>query len=404
MQEGFHAQVFGAELRRGRKALGWTAAQLALLYSESIGREDNPVDVSFILHLEAGKSMLVDKGRRALLARLVDMPLALAGVGLLADHTTNPFAWKKVDTKEYTTMLEMYCSTWQQGTTYKAVKDINNRLRSLERATLYSYSPEKVAMTELLCGYQMLAADVAAEQIPGAANQILTQTINLSKEVNLYNTYAHALRQRAGAIIDTFEQTRDYSLLTGALTDFQAAEAVHKQVSPFYQGMVDIRRGLVYSYLAKDKDEFTNGLKIIDNASKQIDKKSEDKRVAARLDVERYKLNLASAYLYSPQGSPKLALERLNELVDIKPVTSPRRGVHRDLLFAETYMALKNYPRAVASAEAAVEVTSSHAMDTLFNRLENVYRSLRNSPYGKEPDVARLGVQILKAHQPELFA
>jgi hypothetical protein len=40
MQEGFNAQVFSIELRRCRKALGWTAAQLALLYSEAIGRED----------------------------------------------------------------------------------------------------------------------------------------------------------------------------------------------------------------------------------------------------------------------------------------------------------------------------------------------------------------------------
>jgi tetratricopeptide (TPR) repeat protein len=404
LQEGFHAQEFGAELRRCRIALGWTAKQLALLYSEAIGREENPVDVSFIFHLEAGKNMLVDKGRRALLARLVDMPLVIAGAGLLMSGSTNPFALVKVDTKEFTHALEVYCDTWQQGTTYKAVKDIRNRLRSLERATLYSFSPEKAQMTELLCGYQMLAADVAAEQMPGAANQILTHTVSLSQEVGLYNTYAHALRQRAGASIDTFEQTRNYDVLTGALTDFQAAEAIQSRVSPFYQGMVNIRRGLVYAYLAKDKGEFTRGLNIIDQASKQIGKQSDDKRVAARLDTERYKLNRASAYLYSTQGSPQQALKELNELVNEKPGTSPRRGVHRDLLFAETYMAMNNYPMAVASAEAAVEVTSSNGMDTLFNRLEVVYRSLRNSSYGKEPDVARLGVQILKARQPELFA
>src|SRR5450755_1952698 len=200
MQAEFDAKAFGTELRNYRLALGWTAKQLVLLYSEAIGREDNPVDVSFIFHLEAGKDMLVDKGRRLLLARLVDMPLAFAGAELLmSDAATNPFAWEKIDTKEYTNILEGYCDTWQQGTTYKAVKDIRKRLRSLERATLYSFSPEKMQMTQLLCGYQMLAADVAAEQMPGAANQILTQTVALSSQAKLYNTYAHALRQRAGA-------------------------------------------------------------------------------------------------------------------------------------------------------------------------------------------------------------
>src|SRR6266498_1715808 len=136
MQADYDVKKFGAELRKCRVALGWTGKQLALLYSEAIGREENPVDVSYIFRLEAGKDMLVDKGRRLVLARLVNMPLAVAGLGLLASEpATNPFTWEPVDTKEYATTLEFYCDTWQQGTTYKAVRDIRKRIRSLERAT-----------------------------------------------------------------------------------------------------------------------------------------------------------------------------------------------------------------------------------------------------------------------------
>ncbi len=404
MQAEFDARAFGAELRKHRQALGWTARQLALLYSEAIGREDDPVDVSFIYHLEAGKDMLVDKGRRLLLARMVDMPLAFASAGLLMpDVVVDPFVWEKPDMKEYTGSLENYCDTWQQGTSYKAVKDIRRRIRTLERATIYSSLPEQQQATELLCGYQILAADIAAEQTPGAGERILTHTIDLSHERQLYNIYAHALRQRAGTSIYTFEQTLDYSVLKQALIDFQAAEAIQPHVSSFYQAMVDIRRGLAYAYVARDRGEFTKALRIMDHASNQIGKQSGDKRIAARLDEERYRLNRASAQLYSPQGSPKLALSELNEAVDAKPDTSPRREVHRELLFAEAYMALGNYPMATASATAAVEVSIDNGMDTLFTRLENVYRSLRTSPYGKDPDVARLGVQILKARHPEMI-
>jgi len=61
MQEPeYHAQIFGRELHRHRKAMGWTARQLALLYSEGIGREDAPIDPTFIYHLETGE-MLFDK-------------------------------------------------------------------------------------------------------------------------------------------------------------------------------------------------------------------------------------------------------------------------------------------------------------------------------------------------------
>lgn len=361
-------------------------------------------DVSFMYHFEAGKDMSVDKGRRLLLARLISMPLFIAGVRLpMLGSATHSFTREKVDTKEYAAKLENYCDTWQQGTTHKAIKDIKQRIRSLEYSPLYSSQAEKKQVIELLCGYQMLFADVASEQIPGAANHILTQTIHLSKEENLYNTYAHALRQRAGASVDAFEQTRDYSVLKQATADFQAAEFIQGQVSPFYQAMVDIRRGLVYACVARDSEDFVNALNIIDSASKQIGKQSDDRRIAARLDEERYRLNRASAYLYSLHGSPKLALSELYQAVEAKPHPSPRRRVHRDVLFAETYMALGDYPMAVACATTAVDVSSANAMDTLFNHLENVYRALRSSRYGKSSDVARLGDRILKARHPELL-
>ena len=353
---------------------------------------------------EARKHMIVNKGRRALLAKLVDMPLAAVGLELAtAEHITKTLTWEKVDTNEYANSLEVYCDTWQQGTTYKAAKDVKKRVSLLEHATLYSPFPEKTQHMELLCRYQMLVADLVSEQTPSAANGILTQTIELSGQEQLYDVYAYALRQRAGTYIDAFERAQDYRILTYALEDFQASEVVKPRLSPFYQGLVDIRRGLIYAWLAQDSSDFQKGLKIIDASSTQIGKQSDDKRIAGRLDRERYWLNRASAYLYSPQGSPKFALSQLNEAVNARPDTSPRRGVHRDLLFAETYTALGNYPMAVAHASAAVEITSANGMDTLFNQLENVYQKLRKSTYGNSTDVARLGVQIMQSRHPELF-
>jgi tetratricopeptide (TPR) repeat protein len=401
MKAEYDIKEFGVKLREYRLLLGWTAKQLALLYSEAIGREDNPIDLTFIYRLEAGKDMLVDKGRRALLARLVDMPLAIAGISLIETRATSEsIGSNRIDTKEYADMLEVYCDTWQQGTTYKVVKDIKKRVCALERTSLYSPSKET---TTLLCEYLILIADVQAEQTPVAAIPILTETIALSKQEKLYNIYAHALRQRAGASIDTFEQTGDYSILHHAVADFQATETVQRHVSPFYQGMVDIRRGLVYACLAQDQGDFKVALDIIDSSSEQIGNQGDDKRIAARLDEERYRFNRASAYLYSRQGSPTQALKELDQAVEIRPITSPRRGVHRDLLYAETYIALQDYPMAIACVANAIEVSAENGMDTLFNRLENVYRTLRNSPYGKDLEVARLGVQLLKAHHPEVF-
>jgi len=403
MQEpAFNARIFGSELRRYRKAMGWTARQLALLYSEEIGREDDPIDPTFIYHLEAGE-MLVDKARRAILARIVDMPLALAGISALAPQSAvKLFTTSPVDIKEYTSTLEAYAATWQTGTTYKVAKDIRTRVNTLEKAALYA-TANRSELIDLLCGYQILAADVVAEQHPGTAASLLGQTVTLAKQEGLNNFYVHALRQRAQTGISQFELTRNPATLRQSLTDFQATEAIQGGVSGFYQGLVNVRRGLVYAYTAKDKTQFKTALTIIDAAYNQVDKQPDDPRIAARVDLERWRLNRVSAYLYSPLGSPALALGELEELEREQPNTSPRRSVHRNILFSEAYLLLENYPMAIAHAQAALEVTTSSYMDTLSSRLEGIHRTLRNSPYGTDPDTARFGVALLKAQRPELF-
>lgn len=398
----FDAVTFGRELRSHRKALGWTARQLATVYSEEIGREDDPIDTSFIYHLEAGE-MLVNKGRRAVLARIVDMPLALAGIAALGSQSTpHLFSSPSVDVSEYEATLQAYTGTWQAGTTYRVAKDIRRRMAALENVALYS-TANRTQVINLLCEYQVLAADVVSEQNPVAAAALLGRTVTLSYQEKQYNLYVHALRQRAQTGISQFELTGDQTVLTQSLADFQATDAVQRKVSGFYQGLVNVRKGLVYAYTAKDTGEFTSALKLIDSAGNQIGQVSVDPNVAARLDLERWRLNKASVYLYAPLGSPALALAELNELERTLPTTSPRRSVHRNILFARAYLGSGNFPMATSYANAALEVTSRFNMDTLSAHLEGVYRSLRSSPYKNEADTAHFGVVLLKAQRPELF-
>ncbi len=400
--DDYDAMTFGRELRSYRKSLGWTAKQLALMYSEELGRDDEPISPTFIYHLEAGET-LMNKGRRAILARLVDMPLALAGIGAIsAQSTTHLFASPAVDAREYEQTLQLYTGTWSEGTTFRVAADIKKRVAALENAALYSTS-SRPTLVNLLCEYQVLAADVVAEQDPAAASRLLGKTVMLSYQEKQYNLYAHALRQRAQTGISQFELTGNQAVLTQSVADFQATEAIQKNVSQFYQGLVNVRKGLVYAYTAKDSRDFTAALKIIDAAGSQIGNVAADPHVAARLDVERWRLNRASAYLYSSQGSATLALAELEELERALPTASPRRSVHRNILFAKAYLGTKNFPMASAYANAALEVTSKFNMDTLSAHLEGVYRSLRVSEYGSEPDTAHFGVALLKAQRPELF-
>lgn len=196
MQEPkFNAQLFGSELRRYRKAMGWTARQLALVYSEEIGREDAPVNPTFIYHLEAGE-MLVDKARRAILARIVGMPLTLAGVSALASQSaTHLFHHSSVNIKEYASTLEAYSITWQAGTTYKFAKDIRTRVNTLEKAALYT-TTNRTQLIDLLCGYQILAADVVGEQNTSVAAALLGTTIKLNKKVYIASMFTRLDSER----------------------------------------------------------------------------------------------------------------------------------------------------------------------------------------------------------------
>jgi len=400
----FDAKVFGVELRKARKRMGWTAKQLALLYSEELGRDDKPIDPTFIYHLESG-AMLMNEGRRAILARLVDLPLAVAGLSLLAPSSAvSLFLPKAINVGEYQNTLSEYAGTWSTGTTYRLAKDIRARVSILEKASLYAGSAEdRTQLVDLLCGYQILAADVVGEQDPASSATLLSQTIKLAQQEKLNNFYVHALRQRAQSHISMYEVSRDQVALNQAIEDFAATEQVSKGISPFYLGLVNVRKGLVLAYSATTKQDFTAALKVLDSSSSQIGQKPDDTRISARIDLERWRLNRASAYLYAPLGSPTLALTELNELEREQPNTSPRRSVHRNLLFSEAYLSLGNFPMSVAYATTALETTSYSYMDTLSSRLEGVYRSLRKSEFGSNPETAHFGVSLLRAQRPELF-
>src|SRR5579864_1935334 len=96
---------FGRSLHARRLQLGWSASQLCELYAEFVGREDSPPGPTFIYHIEAGTT-LMSQERRAILASLVGMPLALAKPSSSLDMEP------PLDILEYSRALEVYCDQY----------------------------------------------------------------------------------------------------------------------------------------------------------------------------------------------------------------------------------------------------------------------------------------------------
>src|SRR6266700_2166736 len=77
---------YGGILRYFRLLMGWTAAQLASLYSEALGLDDDHlITATWIIIMENQNKVPADEKRRWILARLLDIPPMLLGLNILKD-------------------------------------------------------------------------------------------------------------------------------------------------------------------------------------------------------------------------------------------------------------------------------------------------------------------------------
>ncbi len=389
----YNALAFGCELRAHRLKLGWSAIQLSELYAEFVGREDSPPNPAFIYHIERGTTM-VSQERRTILASLVGMPLALVGMAQ-QDSATH------IDIPEYTQSLELYCRKWGEGTLQQAAVAIQQRTNRLMWSCLHGFGKGKSTKLELFIFYQMLHADVWwIKQEPATAYDILSSAVERARQEKLSALHAHALTQRAGIVLGRFETTKDPGSIQTAIDDYNNAAEQQDKLSPFYCGLLQVRKGLADAYIARDNEEFTKALHLITRGSAQIGSSTDDVRVVAHLDYERYMLNRASAYLYSPMGNAKLGLAELEELDHRCPESSGKhRHVDRNRMFAEAYLVTGDYPMAAAYLEAGLESASGEEVD----RLSEIHTRLKNTSYWNDPDIGRIAVKINQIRYPELF-
>jgi hypothetical protein len=384
--------AFGCALHTQRLKLGWSASQLSECYAEFVGREDSPPSPTFIYHIESGTTM-ISLERRVILASLVGMPLALAGIPEPETSTT-------LDVSEYTQALEVYCGKWRDGTIQQEAWAIQERVSRLEALAFQARGEEKKPLVELFGFYQILQAETYVwDGHMERAYTILSSAIERARQEKLSTLLAHTLTQRAGIVLGSFETTKDPASIQTAITDYKSALQERDKLSPFYCGLLDVRRGLADAYLARDDKAFTDALKSITQGSNQIGLSPDDARIVARLDSERYMLTRASAYLYSPLGNPALALAELKELDRWCPEARGKgRLAQRHRLFAQAYLATGNYPMAAALLEAALESAPLGEV----NRLIEIHARLKNTSYWNDPDIGRLAVKINQMQYPDL--
>jgi hypothetical protein len=288
----YNPLAFGCSLRTHRIKLGWSAIQLAALYAEFVGREDSPPNPAFIYHIERGTTM-VSQERRAILASLVGMPLALVGTAEL-DSSAH------IDIAEYTQTLSVYCDQIyrREGTLQQETGAIGARTNQLETAVLQAFGAEKRQLFELFGFYQVLYADTWRGQQPAITSSLLSSCISAAKEEQFSALHVYALTQRAGIAIASFESTLNREVLQVAMKDFNDAAKEQSSLEPLHAGLLSVRRGLLDAYTARDRQAFTAALHLVAKVSNHISVGDSDKRIIARLDEERCMLTRASICMH----------------------------------------------------------------------------------------------------------
>ena len=386
----YNALEFGKQLRYHRVQLGWSAQKLAELYSEFVGREDSPPSPTFIYRVESGETKL-ELTRRVILASLVGMSLPT-----LQEETS-----KLIDASEYKQSRSiLYCGKWHQGTLTQEAATIQERTSQLGDAAFQAFGQEKKKLFELFGFYQILHADVWMRQKSAKAYDILSSTVEIARQEAFPMLHVHALTQRAGIVGGKFETTKDPASIQTAVEDYANAAQEIDKLSSSYRGLFEVRKGVVDAYVARDQTEFLTAIRLITQGSKQIGSCTDDVRIVAHLDYERYMLNLALAYLYSPMGNPRIALTKLDELQRWSPTSKGKsRLTYRNRLYAEAYLATGNYPMAASHLEAALETASGEEI----NRLVDLHARLKQTSYWNNPDIGRTAVKINQIKYPKLF-
>lgn len=415
---------YGAIVRYFRLLIGWTAAQLASLYSDALGLDDDHlITPSWIIIMENQNRVPADEKRRWILARLLDIPPILLGLNVLSDGSNKQeeatifdmLQNEKVDVVEYREKIELYSNSWLIGKLHILASDIKWRILNLQNELPGKKGKEKGQMILLLCEHYTLLAKLIAQKLQDFDQSIilLNKAIIIAESHKLYNIWAYALRQQGIAYLDRGELTAGMVEFPAAKPDFEAAVrnfAIARTLEPHlpdaHNGLVYLGAGSAAAYVAQDPKKFSEALALIDQGEQMIGRDDDNLAFSAEFTESKCHLDRAKTLIASPLESlrsPATARKELAHAAQLASSTLKLRHLSITIRTAESYYVEGAYDMAVASAEAALELIEDVDSKQNLTRLNNLHKRLKESSYGKSTDVALLGTKLLKLQKPELF-
>ncbi|GCE47920.1 hypothetical protein EI42_05008 [Thermosporothrix hazakensis] len=398
-------EEIGEIIKKARKGKKWSAEFLGKLYGTAI--KGKPVSSDAIYQIEKGE-IPQDMKRRAVLARLLDIPPAALGLsGLQDEMLISPT--KKVNLNGIEKLLMVY---WEQGAKdpHKALKDLSGKIELLHRNVLYMTSPQKEYAKKLLCSCHMRVAYICGELgYHNKALDHLSKVVRLAKDEELDDLETIALYRKGEYLFDRRDLKPACQYLGAAYN-----KALSTPLPPHVIGRIMALYGLAQVRIARTQEGYKQGRKFIDKSEMLVREDQGPLETAALYTLA----NTRSFYLQM-QGkgaieAPVKNLQNAHQTLEIADELEEEK--HPDKKRFNQYVVLNcNLLRSQAFFsqgyyEVATE-TAKEAVNNMFNMrtfvhlptMKVLYEKLKESSYGNSEAVAELGVLILFNELVDIF-
>jgi hypothetical protein len=414
-------QMKDSEVNDGRLVRFWrkeviqwhNTATLVDLYNEFLEETYGPISIRWWQRMEKDNKIPQDIKRRWVIATLLNIPPVYLGLTALDPIISHIETFKiaptakpgPIDVVEYETRLgEIWLSP------YEAFDEVFVRVNLLQESVLYGTDQQKKDAAPLLCQYLLLFGNLqrARGNLPTAI-AYLDKAIALSKEKSYLDFYAKALYLRGYTYYErwrtSLKRDEEKADLQVSLDDLNIAEKVVKDTSSknmALKGAILDLKGELLAHQAQDKQDRSQVVKVTREAGAIIDSSSfqPDQYFFA---INEDWLHIGNAHKYAALGWYTSAEEELASVKKGSP-RKKRRYLTMTIDEAELYIAQGKIEMGTAYAEDALMSMKDMESPAHLLRVANLYDRLRQQKkYCNSPDVAHLGLELLKVRKPELF-
>lgn len=391
---------YGRVLREARLAKGWTRADLAEVYGRFF--HDESISEDTIRMWEDYNKVPKAQKRRQALAFLLDIPITALGLEPLIAFTTRVLrepVLKGIDVTSATAKLQVYKMQNHASTAGPLLTDILGTIHSIHDEIPYVTSKKRTQFLLLLCDYQQFVASLYRDQSQySAALYYQNKAYAVAKTLQDPEQLALILWRRG----ITYDCQGNFQ---AAISDFLAAQHYEARTAHL-KGTIWASLGHAQAQYATSQTEQKVAFLSFDKAAQLLDKtKGEPDDYFIKFNAEGFHLNRAAAWVTATKKELRSPSHAFDGLTCV-PIDEQRkrRYTYSTYIQARSWFEDGQYPIATQIARDALAVATEINSQVNIQHITRLYEELKATNFGKSPEVAELGLEIIRAQNREMFA